>query len=343
MENISRRFLKCICLLVLTATTIRAQQNSQYKYLVLKGGGVRGIAYTGAVRALEEHHVTQGLEKIGGTSIGALVAAMMCVGLNATEMEQLMLDLNVSSFNDGEWYFVGGSRRVRRNYGWYKGNKLEQWLADILEKQTGSDTITFAQLHNMALKDKRFKDLYVTATNLSKQRSEIFSWEATPDMQIKTAVRASVSIPLYYAAVLLDSTGHLYNKSKGGHYDVYADGGLKANYPITMFNTLEDDERRRVNPCTLGLKLERPEQISYEATNHGIAPFEIHSLGSYLGALYNLTIEQLNPPVPYEEERKHTIYISTSNINPRVRKVSMAQKKLLFENGEKAAAAFFGR
>ncbi len=323
--------------LICLAAGVQAQP--AYKNLVFKGGGIRGIAYTGAIKVMEEQQVMAGIEKVGGTSIGALVAAMLSVGVNATEMEQLMQELDVASFNDGEWYFIGGSQRMKHKYGWYKGEELEHWLAAIIKKHTGTDTLTLGQLHQLALKDNRYKDLYVTATNLSRQRPEVFSWENRPDMRITTAVRASVSIPLYYTAVRIDATGR--ERDNDTTCDVYTDGGLTANYPLRMFNTPADNERGIINEHTLGLKLERPEQIGQDRNTGTIAPYNIHSLGSYMGALYNLTIESLNPSVPYEEERRHTIYISTSNMSPKVRKITKEQKKQLFNNGIAAATAFF--
>ncbi len=325
-------YLLCI------AALAHAQQ--PYKYLVLKGGGIRGIAYTGAIKVMEEQHVLQGIEKVGGTSIGALVGAMLSIGMNAGEIEQAMRNLDVASFNDGEWYFVGGSHRMKHKYGWYKGEQLEQWLSTMILQHTGNDTLTLAQLHQLALKDHRYKDLYVTATNLSRQRAEIFSWENRPDMRVTTAVRTSVSIPLYYTAINLDSLGHTCAHNDT-NCDVYADGGLTANYPLRMFNAPDDNALGIINQYTLGLKLERPEQIGHDRNNGIIAPYKIRSLGNYMGALYNLTIEGLNPPVRYEEEQQHTIYISTSNMSPKVRKITPEQKQQLYDNGMKAAKDFF--
>ena len=108
------------------------------------------------------------------------------------------------------------------------------------------------------------------------------------------------------------------------------------NYPFTLFDS------GRVNPHTLGLKLERPEQIaSFRNGTDDIAPYAIRNLGSYIAALYNLTIETLNRKTPMAEEAFRTIYISTAGINPRVRKITKAQKMVLYENGLKAAQDFF--
>lgn len=313
-----------------------------YRYLVLKGGGIRGIAYTGALKVLEEKGISDSIEKVAGTSVGALSGVLFCTGYTAKQMENMMVDLDVSVFNDGEWYFIGGQERLRKNFGWYKGNELEEWVGNCIKRQTGDENTTFLQLHNMALKNKKFKDLYVTATNLTMQRLEIFSWETRPNMRLKTAVRASVSIPLYYGAAFIDSTGSSTEQQSGdGKYNVYIDGGLMANYPITIFNTEQDNVNQLINKYTLGLKLERPEQMAYQEQHKGIAPYDIHSFSGYLSALYNLTMEQLNKRIPYDEEKKHTIYISTSNLSPKVRHLTAEQKKLLYDNGSAAARKFF--
>ena len=313
----------------------------EYKYLVLKGGGIRGIAYTGALKVLDEQKITQHIEKVAGTSVGAITGTLFCLGYSASQMEDIMLGLNIAAFNDGEWFFIGGQKRMRKNFGWYKGRKLEEWMGTQIEAQTGNPNTTFFQLHQLTLKDKKYKDIYIPATNLATQNLEIFSWETHPDMPIKIAVRASASIPLYFGAVFIDSTGNVIeHPKKHVHYNVYVDGGLLANYPINIFNDGHDNTNNSINEHTLGLKLERPEQIEYVKNNTGIAPYNIHSFPGYLATLYNLTIEQLNKTIPLDEERKHTVYISTGNLSPRVRHITIEQKKLLFNNGERATIEF---
>ena len=311
----------------------------EYKYLVLKGGGIRGIAYCGAFKVLEDQKITPGIEKVAGTSVGAITGTLFCLGYTASQMEQIMQGMDIAAFNDGEWFFIGGQKRMRKNYGWYKGKELEEWIGDLVEQQTGNELTTFMQLHKLAQTNNKYKDLYITATNLTKQSLEVFSWETYPDMPVKTAVRASAAVPLYFGAVFIDSAGKIIeHPEKDGHYNVYVDGGLLANYPITLFNSASDIST--INQYTLGLKLERPEQIEHAKHNSGIAPYDIHSFPAYLAALYNITIEQLNKNIPYNEEKNHTIYISTSNLSPRIRRITTEQKQLLFSNGEEAAKNF---
>jgi NTE family protein len=310
--------------------------SAQYHNLVFEGGGIRGIAYTGALKVLEEQQMLKGVRRTCGTSVGAITAGLLAVGYTADELEQVMGDLKIQKFNDGHWLFFGGANRMTKNFGWYKGEKLESWLGKLIEAKTGSADITLKQLHILAGQDYRYKDLYATATNLSLQRMEVLSYSSYPDMPVRTAIRISVSIPLYFGAVFIDSSGNIYKKqNKAAPYMVLVDGGIVANYPLTLFDSSS------ANVHTLGFKLERPEQLVYARSSKGLAPYEIDNAKSYVAALYNIAIEQLNPATG--SERNRTIYISTGNMSPRVRKIKAADKKLLYENGKSAALNFIKR
>ena len=300
-----------------------------YTNLALEGGGIRGTAYAGAFEELERRQLLDGIQNIAGTSVGAAAGCLLSVGYSAEEIKNLLFNLEIETFNDGRWFFLGGQWRMRNQFGWYQGNALERWIESLILKKTGQAHLTFGQLHQLRKTSNRYKDLFVTGSNLSKQRLTIFCWKDFPDMEIATAVRASMSIPLYFRALILDSTGR---KSKTG--DVYVDGGVVMNYPLTVFDS------GSINPHTLGLKLERPEQMAYYGQSTEIAPYPIANLKNHIGALYNLIIETLARKTPMEEERFRTIYISNAGMNPRVRKMTKEQKMILYESGRSAVRAF---
>lgn len=58
--------------------------------LVLSGGGARGFAHLGVIRALEELGVP--VDVVGGTSIGAVIAGLMAMGLDAREIHARVFD-----------------------------------------------------------------------------------------------------------------------------------------------------------------------------------------------------------------------------------------------------------
>ena len=53
--------------------------------LVLGGGGAKGFAHVGVIKALEENGITPTL--VVGTSVGSLVGSLYASGYNSTELE----------------------------------------------------------------------------------------------------------------------------------------------------------------------------------------------------------------------------------------------------------------
>lgn len=315
----------------LHALAFHADSLTTYRNLVFEGGGVRGIAYAGALTALEQRGTLRQIERVGGTSVGAITALLVALNYSADEMKTILDGLNVGQFNDGRWFFVGGFSRMSRHYGWYRGERFERWLEGLIARKTGNPRLTFAELHGLR-SQQPLRDLYVTGTNLTLQRSTVFSHEQTPDMALATAVRISMSVPLYFGAVLLDENNEVVaHPRREQDYQVLVDGGITANYPLDLFDT-----NGRPNPQTLGLKLERPEQIAQFQKNTDIAPYRIQSITDYSSAFYNYILENLNRRWPMAEEQRRTIYISTEGISPRVRRMRASDKQKLFESGKRA-------
>lgn len=326
-------FILSLCLMA-RPTTAQTTPTT-YRNLVFEGGGVRGIAYVGALRVLQERRILADIQRVGGTSVGAVTALLMALGYTPDEMETVLMTLNIGQFNDGRWLFVGGFARTSKRYGWYRGERFERWLESLIARKTGNPNLTFAQLHALRTNHPGTCDLYVTGTNLTAQKSVVFSYECTPDMPLKTAVRISMSVPLYFGAVFLDETNQPVQRPKRGKsYQIFVDGGLTANYPIALFDT-----NGVINRQTLGLKLERPEQLRPGQSTGVIAPYTIHSLGDYVSAFYNYALENLNRHPALETGR--TIYISTEGITPRVRRMTDKQRSSLINSGKQGAMLSF--
>jgi NTE family protein len=344
--------MKAIFLFLLFPVCVFCQQNYPYKNLVLEGGGVRGLAYAGALSALEEKGVLNQIEKVAGSSAGSIAALMLCVGYSAKEIDSIMFELPVEEFNDGRYGVVGKYNRVVNEYGIYKGEKFEKWLLQLVKQKTGKADLSFAELHQLVLKKNSYKELYCTGTNISKQQLEIFSFEQTPNMPIALAVRISGGVPLYFEPVPLTNTyKKITKKDSLSFVNYFVDGGMLCNYPISIFDTCQDGANAllcnavKFNTQTLGIKMERPEQIdSLQKNSIAIPSYTINKFSDYLSALSNLMMEALNRKYPnLENEKGRTIYISQGNIHSRVRKVMPAEKQLLFDNGLKAARDFLSK
>ena len=172
----------------------------------MEGAGVKGFAYAGALQVLDSLQLLQGIERVGGTSAGAIQATLLAVGYTPEEMMQVTQQIPLKKFNDGGWFLVSSFRRLHKQFGWFKGDHFLEWMEQLIAAKTGDGNITFAELHQQRF-DKGYKDLYITGTDLTWQCLRIFSYEHYPDMRIKDAVRISMSIPIYYKAVLMDDNG----------------------------------------------------------------------------------------------------------------------------------------
>lgn len=65
--------------------------------LVLSGGGAKGIAFSGVVRALEEARKLQGIQSISGSSAGAISAALIACGMGAEAFDRLSDGIDLPS------------------------------------------------------------------------------------------------------------------------------------------------------------------------------------------------------------------------------------------------------
>ena len=325
-----------------------------YRNLVMEGGGIRGIAYGGALLELEQQGVLRGIERVGGTSAGAIQAALLAVGYSAAEIVAVVNATPVQRLNDGRFIFFGGTHRLVKEYGWYRGDEFTTYLSELVGRKTQRPNLTLAELHALTQEHPgQYRDLYTTGTNLTTQRVQVFSYETNPTLRVADAVRISMSIPLYFRAVLLDMQGNVVrgNPAPGQPVQVLVDGGLLANYPIDLFDkpryfptgpTAVPDARGNVfNPETLGLRLDRAEQIPLDNAPAGrqqLAPYAITDFNSYVGALYTLALENLNPVQPADWQR--TISIDFLNFSPKIKRISDAQKQQLMDSGRKGTQAF---
>lgn len=316
----------------------------------MEGGGVRGLAYAGVFNVLEEKGILQQIEKVGGSSAGSIAGMLISIGYTAAEIDSLMMELPLQQFNDGNWGLIGKYARFKKDFGIYKGEAFEKWLKKLVAHKTNNASLTFDQLHQLHLKNNLYKDFYCTGTNLSKQQLEIFSFTNTPSMPIALAVRISGGVPLYFEPIALNNQLQKIKRSDTSSFiNYYVDGGMLCNYPISMFDSCENSsnpllcDKVKFNTQTIGIKLERPQQI--DSLNHNsikIPAYNISKSSEYLFAFANLLMETLSRKYPgLENEKGRTIYVSQGAIFSRIKKTKQQDKLLLYDNGVKAATDFF--
>ncbi|WP_256672890.1 patatin-like phospholipase family protein [Pseudomonas sp. v388] len=68
--------------------------------LILSGGGAKGVAYSGAVTALDSLGVLPGIVSLHGSSAGAIMAAMVASGMSAAQFDDLSDNTDLLSLLD---------------------------------------------------------------------------------------------------------------------------------------------------------------------------------------------------------------------------------------------------
>ncbi len=317
-----------------------------FKNLIFEGGGVKGIAYIGAVEVLQAKRILRKVSRVGGTSAGAINAALLGLNFSLDEMKDILWELDFNTFLDDSWGVVRDTKRLIEEFGWYKGDFFRQWIGGLIKEKTGNSESTFADI-DAQKKNKGFKDMYFIGTNLSTHFCEVFSKEHTPRMCIADAVRISMSIPLFFTA------------KRGLRSDLYVDGGLLANYPIKLFdrdkyvtaNALCRDYYEEHNQAlvemgkeiskyvynkeSLGFRLDSAKEIAVFRDHCEPAHQKIDDFFSYARALIETVWEAQQSNHLHDDDWQRTVYIDTLGVKTTEFDLSADKKNQLIESGRK--------
>ena len=328
-----------------------------FRNLVFEGGGVKGVAYVGAMQRLEEKGILADIKRVGGTSAGAINAVLVGLGYTSTQTMNIMNKLNFKKFMDDDLGVIRDFDRLLSEYGWHKGAFFRKWISKLIKKKTGNPNATFADVEK--LKDEKgFRDMYFIGTNISTHFAEVFSFEHTPRVCIADAVRISMSIPLFFASC----------RSPRG--DVYVDGGLLNNYPVKLFDREKyldaenlgnhgreteyyknhNQKLKRngldLNPYvynkeTLGFRLDTEREIAVFRDQAQPVAEEIDDFTSYSWNLIKTIMDSQANTHLHSDDWQRTIYIDTLGVKTTDFSLSEARKKALAESGRKGTDIYF--
>jgi len=174
--------------------------------LALSGGGARGSAHVGVIKALEELGVP--IDYIAGTSMGAIIGGIYAAGYSADELEQVLADMN--------WAGALSDKLPRREQSMRKKDLDAQFLIPyrvgfnkggiqlplgVIEGQHLDQVFHRILLPVQGITD--FDQLSIpfraVATDLVTGQEVVLSSGSLPD-----ALRASMSVPGAFAPVQLN-------------------------------------------------------------------------------------------------------------------------------------------
>ena len=202
--------------------------NSQKVGLVLSGGGAKGMAHIGVIRALEENGIP--IDYITGTSMGAVIGSLYAMGYSPDEMEELIRSDEFKTWYTGakdmsyQFYFkqnpptpalisaqiaIRDSMTVIRPMVNSVVNPLQMNLAFI-------DVFAGASAACERDFDKLMVPFRAVASDVFNKKSIILS-----KGDLGNSVRASMSFPFVFSPIKIDSI-------------IAYDGGIYDNFPADV-------------------------------------------------------------------------------------------------------------
>lgn len=234
MENVNfKRFSFLLFTILLTSSLslpVLAEESKPKIGLVLAGGGARGLAHIGVIKALEKQNIK--IDYITGTSMGALIGGLYAAGLSSSEIENFATNLDwEDSFNDepkraqlpfrqkqDEFnYFIKGEIgmkdwELKLPSGFVQGQKQDLMLEKMLVNTANINDFTKLPIPFTAI-----------ATDISSGKAYSLN-----KGNLAKALRASMSVPGIFSPVIID--GHL-----------LVDGGMTNNTPIDIARKMGAD------------------------------------------------------------------------------------------------------
>lgn len=230
------KIIRILSTLAISLLCICNIANAQTVGLVLSGGGAKGYAHVGVIKALEEHGIP--IDYVTGTSMGAIVAGLYASGYSPDDMVKIF---NSPSFKN---YYKGKTPNKYLDFFKYEQPDVSLLRVDLRKKNKKKiglalpTNIIATQPMDLGLIDlfasssagahNDFDSLFVpfrcVAADVYNNREKIFD-----KGDLGTAIRASMAIPMVFKPVELDST-------------LYYDGGIYSNFPIeTMRKVFNPD------------------------------------------------------------------------------------------------------
>ena len=274
--------------------------------LILSGGGMKGVAYSGVLKYLEKIQKEElykdtieiDIKTVCSVSVGCLVGLLHVLKYSAQEIEDEILNKNFKTLKDLE------AMNLFTNFGIDTGKNIMAWIESQILKRNLPPTITFSELYKWS--NMEFK---IIVTNLSKHKIEVHDYINTPELEVLNSIRMSISLPFFYKSVRFNNC-------------VYVDGGIINNYPINLF-----PENDGVLGCNLIASTEK-EEIN------DITTFDSY-IYNLIGCIWNQST------ILTEKEKEKTIIIDTLDQSTLNFLLTRSEKRKLMNIGYTSTEKYF--
>jgi len=153
--------------------------------LFIGGGGIDGISFVGALEYIHQNKLLD-LKRFYGCSIGSLIGVLYISGLSPTRILSCIINLDLSRFIKYDF------SNIKNNNSLLDSGALIT-LIDSLDEH---EDISIKQFS-----DKYDVDVNIYATNISTNEYTTFNKHFFPDIRLKDAIMASMSVPFIFPPV----------------------------------------------------------------------------------------------------------------------------------------------
>lgn len=202
--------------------------------IALAGGGIRGIAHAGVLKALEDNNIE--IEAIGGTSAGSIVATLYAMGYKPYYIYILFKRYAQEIINIGNASLLNGFNNLLKNKkvgisGLNDGTMLEKMFNELaLRKKVRTVGDIKMPLVISTVDIKEAKEYIITNCAIRDN----FKDNLITEIEIGKAVRASSSFPAFFCPCE-------YKKH------IFMDGGVLDNTPVLPLKQIYDKKVIAVN------------------------------------------------------------------------------------------------
>ena len=203
--------------------------------LALSGGGIRGIAHAGVLKALEENNIK--IDAIGGTSSGSIIATLYAMGYSPYYIYILFKKYAKDLVNQNSISKVTSIGNFMANkkgnfQGFYTGEEIENGFNNIALRKGVKKISDIKMPIVIPTVDVQDSKKYIITNKIPEKSSP--NTEYINNIDIGKAIRASSSFPVVFSPCE-------YNKHR------FLDGGILDNFPTTEVKKQGVDKTITVN------------------------------------------------------------------------------------------------
>ena len=183
------------------------------KNIVLSGGCHTLYQSLGVIQTLEKNDIwkIENIEKIYGTSAGALLGAILCLKFDWDTLNEYFLN---RPWHDVYNIDINTIFSMFSKKGFFNKNQIELSFKPLLHAKDLALDITLKELYEYSN-----IELHIFTFEVNYFKLEDISYKTNPDLSLITALYMSSALPIMFSPVCIDDK-------------CYIDGGVATNYPL---------------------------------------------------------------------------------------------------------------